>query len=400
MTPNDANPLSVLDLATLRQRTSEKWRHYPDDVLPLWVAEMDVPLADAVERALSGAVEIGDLGYAHADTYVEALAGFAARHWDWDVAASHARPVANVMSGVAAAISVMTEPGDSVVVNCPVYPPFYSYVENSGRVVEEAPLSAEGRLDLAELESAFARARARSQRPAYLLCNPHNPTGTLHRTDELADILALAARHGLRVVSDEIHAPLVLRGSFTPLLGLEGAESAVAMLSAPQAFNLAGAPAAVLVAGANALDVIEGLRHRVVPGPSHLGVIAQSAALNEGDEWLTFLLSDLRARQALLVDLLAAHLPDVCYQPGEATYLAWLDMRALGLVSGEAARGQMDSLSGPAAFFLEHARVALSDGAAFGTGGSGHVRLNFATTEPILREALARLGDSVAAART
>ena len=394
MTERDASPLSRLDLDTLRRRTSEKWRHYPEDVVPLWVAEMDVPLATPIERALVEAAQIGDLGYPIADSYVEALAGFAARHWDWEVVASHARPVANVMSGVAAAIAVLSEPGDSVVVNCPVYPPFYSYVENSGRVVEEAPLDEDGRLDFTELESAFIRARANSQRPVYLLCNPHNPTGTLHRRDELVGALELATRYGLRVISDEIHAPLVLRGTFTPLLCLDGAQRAVAVLSASKAFNLAGAPAAVLVAGHETLDVIEGLRHRVVPGPSQLGVIAQSAALTSADPWLASLLVDLRARQELLVDLLASHLPDALYRPGEATYLAWLDLRALGLGSGEAARGQMESLSGPAAFFLEHARVALSDGAAFGSGGAGHVRLNFATTEVILRDALERLGRS------
>jgi cysteine-S-conjugate beta-lyase len=399
MTKNDASPLSSLDLHTLRRRTSEKWRHYSDDVLPLWVAEMDVPLAAPVERALVQAAEIGDLGYAIADSYVEALAGFAARHWGWGgVCLSNSRPVANVMSGVAAAIAVLTEPGDSVVVHCPVYPPFYSYVENSGRVVDEASLGADGRLDFAALDTAFARARARSKRPVYLLCNPHNPNGTLHRHEELASVLELATRHGLRVISDEIHAPLVLRGTFTPLLSVGGAERAVAILSASKAFNLAGAPAAVLVAGEDSSDVISALRHRVVPGPSHLGVIAQSAALTSGDEWLGALLADLRARQGLLVDLLATHVPGTRYQPGEATYLAWLDVRALGLpASSEPARGQMESLSGPAAYFLEHARVALSDGAAFGAGGAGHVRLNFATTEPILREALERLGRSLAA---
>ena len=396
MTENEAGPLSRVDMDILRRRTSEKWRHYPEDVLPLWVAEMDVPLAAPIERALVTAAQIGDLGYPIADSYVEALARFAARHWSWDVAPSRSRPVANVMSGVAAAVAVLTEPGDSVVVNCPVYPPFYSYVEKSGRVVDEAPLDASGRLDLASLEAAFARARTRSKHPAYLLCNPHNPSGTLHRRDELVGVLELASRYGLRVISDEIHGPIVLRGAFTPLLSLDGAERAVAVLSASKAFNLAGAPAAVLVAGSDALDVVDGLSHRVVPGPSHLGVIAQSAALTSCDEWLADLLVDLRARQELLINLLAAHLPDAHYQPGEATYLAWLDVSALGIPeSSGPARGQMTELSGPAAFFLEHARVALSGGTAFGTGGAGYVRLNFATSDSILREALERMGRSL-----
>ncbi len=387
------HPLANISLQDLRQRTSEKWRHYPDDVLPLWVAEMDVPLAEPVERALVAAARNGDLGYAIASTYLDALGDFARRHWEWGgVTADRSRAVANVMSGVAAAITALTEPGDRVVVNCPVYAPFYSYTENSGRVVEEAPLGADGRLDLDELDRAFARARAASRRPAYLLSNPHNPTGTLHRPDELSQALALAHAHGLRVIADEIHAPLVLHGSFTPLLSLPGAESSVSVLSASKAFNLAGAPAAALVVGEDARDVLATLEHRVVPGPSQLGVLSQGAALREGDDWLSALLDDLVARQKLLIALLDAHLPSARYLPGEATYLAWLDLRDLGYShSSGGERGRMASLSGPASHFLEHARVALSDGAAFGSGGDGHVRLNFATSEEILTEAIERL---------
>ncbi len=387
------HPLANIGLSNLRQRTSEKWRHYPDDVLPLWVAEMDAPLAEPVERALVAAARNGDLGYAIATPYLEALGAFAARHWGWGgVTAERSRAVANVMSGVAAAIVALTDPGDRVVVNCPVYAPFYSYTENSGRVVEEAPLGADGRLDLDELDRAFARARAASRRPAYLLCNPHNPTGTLHQPEELSRALELATEHGVRVIADEIHAPLVLHGSFTPLLSLPGAQNAVSVLSASKAFNLAGAPAAALVVGEESRDVLTTLEHRVVPGPSQLGVLAQGAALREGDSWLRALLDDLTARRDLLVDLLQSHLPEARYLPGDATYLAWLDLRELGYSdspSGE--RGQMASLSGPASHFLERARVALSDGAAFGTGGNGHVRLNFATSEEILTEAVERL---------
>ncbi len=391
---NHVRPLSGLSLEQLQQRTSEKWRHYPSDVLPLWVAEMDVALAEPVERALVDAVRHGDLGYPIADRYVASLSSFAARHWGWTgINPSRSRPVANVMSGVAAAISVLSEPGDCIVVNCPVYPPFFSFTEHSGRVVEEAPLGADGHLDFALLEGAFERASTKSRRPVYLLCSPHNPTGTVHSRDELVHVLNLADRYGLRVISDEIHAPLVLRGAFTPLLSLAGAERHVAVLSGSKAFNLAGAPAAVLVVGTDGTDVIEALEQRVVPGPSHLGVIAQSAAFDEADAWLEDLLVDLRARQTLLVDLVADHLPVARYRPGDATYLAWLDVSGLGLPSdGERSRGQMTSITGPAAYFLEHARVALSDGAAFGTGGVDHVRLNFATTEAILREGLERLG--------
>ncbi len=391
---DDSSPLASLSLSDLRRRTSEKWRHYPNDVLPLWVAEMDAPLAEPIRRALVTAANDGDLGYAIASGYLDALGEFARRRWRWDgVTPDHGRAVANVMTGVAAAIGALTEPGDHVVINCPVYPPFYSYTENSGRVVEEAPLGEDGRLDFDVLEGAFARAQRASRHPTYLLCSPHNPTGTLHRPDELTRVLELARTYGVRVIADEIHAPLVLRGTFTPLLSLPSAQRSVAVLSASKAFNLAGAPVAALVVGDDARDVLATLEHRVVPGPSHLGVIAQGVALREGDPWLDELLVELAARQDLLTSLLAAHLPNVGYRPGDATYLAWLDVRALGLHdASDARRGGADALSGPAAHFLEHARVALSDGAAFGAGGTGHLRLNFATSESILTQAVECMG--------
>ncbi len=384
----------ALSLDQLRERTSEKWRRYPADVLPLWVAEMDVVLAEPVERALVTAARRGDLGYAAPAPYLEALSDFAARRWGWTtLEPGRSLAVANVMTGVRAALEVLTDPGDRVVVNCPVYPPFYSSVQRMGRVVEEAPLDGAGRLDLAALEAAFARARAASSRPAYLLCSPHNPTGTLHRADELSAVADLARAHGVRVISDEIHAPLVLEGTFTPLLSLEAGRDAVAVLSASKAFNLAGAPAAVLVAGPEARSVLTDLQTRTIVGPSHLGVVAQGAALRDGDAWLDAVLAQLLARRDQLSARLATHLPDVSYRPEAATYLAWLDARALALTTPPTVpASQRDGLTGPAAWFLTHASVALSDGAAFGSGGAGHVRLNFATTPAILDEAIARLG--------
>ena len=392
---SSADPFA-LPLDQLRQRTSEKWRRYPADVLPLWVAEMDVALAAPVVESLVTAARSGDLGYPSPARYLEALASFAARHWGWEPDVSRAQAVGNVMGGVSAAVSVLTDPGDTVVVNCPVYPPFYSSVARAGRVVAEAPLTPAGRIDLEALEAAFAQARERSTHPAYLLCSPHNPTGTLHRPDELAAAADLARHHGLRVISDEIHAPLVLEGTFTPLLSLESGRDAVALLSASKAFNLAGAPGAVLVAGPEAGDVRSLLATRSVPGPSHLGVVAQTAALRDGDAWLDAVLAHLLAQRDRLAERLTTLLPEVHYTPGDATYLAWLDARDLHLATPAVdSPAELDGLTGPAAWLLAHARVALSDGAAFGTGGVGHVRLNFATSPEVLDEALARIAEAL-----
>ncbi|MFJ8645785.1 MalY/PatB family protein [Streptomyces sp. NPDC093546] len=379
------NPLTRLTLDQLRRRTSAKWRAYPEDVLPLWVAEMDVPLAEPVARALHDAVALGDTGYASGTGYAEALAEFAERRWGWDgVAVERTAMVANVMQGAVELLKLITGPGDTVVVNSPVYPPFYAFTEHMGRRVAEAPLGEDLRIDLAALEKAFRDAVAGGRRAAYLLCSPHNPTGTLHTADELAQVSALADRHGVRVVVDEIHAPVVDPGAvFVPYLSVPGAENAMVLTSASKAWNLAGLKAALALFGPAAAADLARLPDEVSHGPSHLGVLSHTAALRSADDWLDALNTGLAANRRLLADLLAEHLPAVAYRPAEATYLAWLDCRALPLGDD------------PAAAFLDRGRVALNSGLPFGTGGAGHVRLNLATSPDLLTEAVKRMAKAV-----
>src|SRR6266536_5282159 len=201
-----------ISLEALRRRQSAKWRAYPDDVLPAWVAEMDFALAAPVKQALLATVGLDDCGYAWRDPRLgEAFAGFAQRRWSWRVDPGRVGLVPDVMMGIAEVLGVLTEPGDGVVVNTPVYPPFFSTIAQVGRRVVEAPL-ARGQggfeLDLDVVERALA-ACAR----AWLLCNPHNPTGRVLGRGELEAAVELAARHGAVVVADEIHAPLTLPGA-------------------------------------------------------------------------------------------------------------------------------------------------------------------------------------------
>jgi cystathionine beta-lyase len=393
-----ANPLAELSLTELRERTSAKWSTYPTDVLPLWIAEMDVPLAPAVRAALRDAVERGDTGYPAGTGYAEALRDFARDRWGWSgVDVGRTAVVADVMTGIVEAIRLITDPGDVVVVTPPVYAPFHAFVTHAGRRVVEAPLGADGRLDAGGLERAFVAARARSDRPVLLLCNPHNPTGAVHTRAELEHLAGLAGRHGVRIVSDEIHAPLVLDGArFTPLLSVRGADTAFALFSASKAWNLAGLKAALLVAGPEAVDDLARLPEVVGHGPSHLGVLAHTAALRDGRDWLDALLVGLAGNRRLLTDLVTEHLPTTGLYRPEATYLGWLDCRRLG-VDEPAADGPaaLADLAGPARFFLDHAGVAVSSGHAFGTGGRGHVRINFATSPEILTEAVTRMGRAV-----
>ncbi|GAA2392547.1 aminotransferase class I/II-fold pyridoxal phosphate-dependent enzyme [Streptomyces glaucosporus] len=375
-----ANPLRRLALGDLRRRTSMKWRAHPEDVLPLWVAEMDVPLADPVARALTEAVRLGDTGYPAGTEYADALAAFAERRWNWRPGAEHTALVPDVMLGIVEVLRLVTGPGDAVVVNPPVYPPFYAFVGHADRRIVEAPLGADLRLDFPALEAAFVRARAEGRPAAYLLCNPHNPTGTVHTRAELERVASLAREHGVRVVSDEIHAPLVLPGArHVPYPSVRGGESAFALLSASKAWNLAGLKAALAVAGPEAAEDLARVPEEVGHGASHLGVVAHSAALRDGGDWLDALLAGVDENRRLLAELLARHLPEVRHRAPQGTYLAWLDCRALGLGDD------------PAAVFLERGRVALNSGPGFGTGGAGHVRLNLATSPEILTEAVRRM---------
>ncbi|SHH55500.1 MalY/PatB family protein [Streptomyces sp. 3214.6] len=384
-TPRAPNPLHALTLDRLRCRTSMKWRTHPADVLPLWVAEMDVPLAEPVVRAVTEALAHGDTGYPAGTAYAEALAGFAAKRWGWDgLAVERTAIVPDVMLGVVEMLKLVTGPGDPVVVNPPVYPPFFQFVEHMDRRIAEAPLDDDGRLDLDVLEEAYRRAVAGGGRAAHLLCSPHNPTGTVHTARELSAVAELAGRYGVRVVADEIHAPLTAPGvDFVPYLAVPGAESGLSLMSASKGWNLAGLKAALAVAGPEAAADLALLPEEVGHGPSHVGVLAHTAALREGTDWLDALLAGLDENRRLLAALLAEHLPGVVHRPGEGTYLAWLDCRALGLGDD------------PASVFLERGRVALSSGPDFGTGGAGHVRLNLATSPEILTEGVRRMARAV-----
>ncbi|NEA36843.1 aminotransferase class I/II-fold pyridoxal phosphate-dependent enzyme [Streptomyces sp. SID13031] len=371
---------TVDPIERLRERRSAKWRTHPADVLPLTVAETDFNLARPIRAVLDRALDLSDVGYGVAEPELgRALADFAGRRWDWTIDPGSVAVATDVSTAVVHVLRLFVRPGDSVVISPPVYAPFPGWVREVDARLVEAPLrydEADGwRLDLDALEAAFAGRPA-----AYLLCNPHNPVGRVHSPEELAALVELAARYDVTVVSDEIHAPLVLPGAqFTPLLTVPGAaDLAVSLHSASKAWNLAGLKCAAIVAGSDrmraALDELPAdLRWRI----GHFGVIATVAAYTDGGPWLDLLLADLDARRSQLATLLRDNLPSVNWHPPEATFLAWLDCQALGDPS-------------PQEQFLSHG-VALEPGASFGAGGERHVRLNFGTSATILEEALTRM---------
>ncbi len=354
-----------------------KWGVDPG-VIPAWVAEMDFRLAEPIEEALLRSVRAGAVGYPpFGDGGLgEAFAGFAARHWSWDVPAGAVVPVGSVMAGMRIALEALCPPGP-VVVPLPCYPPFRDVVAVTGReLVPVAPDLA----DLAEVEAAFERG-ART----FLLCSPHNPLGRVWTREELAGLADLARRHDVRVVADEIHAPLTLPGAtFTPYLSVD--ERAVVVTSASKSFNMPGTQGAQLVL----LDEADQTTARTLPVPaqnhwSPLGIVAGVAAWTECDDWLAALLDRLDDNRRLLVDLLAERLPEARLRPMEATYLAWLDLGAYA--------------DDPAEVALRHG-VRLAPGSDYQPGLTGHARLNIATSEHRVREILHRLAAGLAGSRT
>jgi cystathionine beta-lyase len=377
-------PLPALPIEQLRQRSSTKWRKYPADVLPLFVAETDFALAPAITTALARAVELGDTGYTPPDPGIrDAYAAFARRRFGWEVDPRNIRTTCDVMMGVVEILRAVTTPGDRVIVTPPVYPPFYDCIPEAGAVVDRVPLlqTASGwELDLPGIEAALARGAR-----AVLLCNPHNPTGTAHSREALAALAELAATHGAVVVSDEIHAPLVQPdAAFTPFLAASATAARVGytVTSASKAFNLAGLKCALMVtADPGTRGVIDGLPDEIEWRTGLFGALAGVAAFApESDTWLDSLLVRLDENRRLLAELLDTHVPSARYRIPDAGFLAWVDLSALGWGDNPAVR------------ILRDAKVALHFGPHFGDEGRGHVRVNFGCDPDVLREAVARIG--------
>ncbi|MCC6270309.1 MAG: aminotransferase class I/II-fold pyridoxal phosphate-dependent enzyme [Microbacteriaceae bacterium] len=370
-------------LAQLRTRSSMKWRAFPGDVLPLFVAESDFPLAPAITQTLTEAIRNSDTGYAPPTSELpDAFGEFAEARWGWTVDPEQVWTTTDVGVAVVESLRRVTNPGDGVIITPPVYFPFFDLVRETGATVVEVPLSGsldEGwSLDLEGIEAAF-KAGAR----AFLLCNPHNPVGLAHSAEDLRAVADLAAQYDATVVSDEIHGPLTYAdATFTPFLSVSDAarKVGICVTAASKAWNLAGLKCAIMVTAGGPNQVIVGsMPLEVFWRTSLLGLKASIAAYRDGVDWFDGILSSLDANRQLLASLLAERLPAVGYRMPQSTYLAWLDFRELGWGDD------------PAAYILEHSKVALSSGPPFGEQGRGFARLNMACSPDVLTEAVARI---------
>ena len=373
-----------IDPSALRRREGKKWRAYDAGVLPAWVADMDFLPAAPIREALTAAVAAGDLGYGpmpDKDPLREVFVSRCRARYCWEVRADRTEIISDVVQGLYMALQACTRPGDGALVMTPIYPPFLHAVKETGRRPVLHPLTrgAQGyELDIEALEAAIDPATR-----LLMLCSPHNPSGRAWRRDELEGIAELVLRHDLQVVSDEIHADLVLDDrphiAFASL-SAEIEARTVTLMSASKAFNIAGMRCAVMVPGSADLQArLRQMPRHLRGAVSTLGSLATRIAWQECDEWHAAALDYLRGNRDMLATFLREKLPDIVCTPPEATYLAWLDCTRLGLPDA------------PARYLLDHARVALSEGSDFGAPGAGHVRINFATSRANLGEILSRM---------
>jgi cystathionine beta-lyase len=338
-----------------------------------------------VRAAINDAVDREDFGYVAADLtdLTSSCAAFHRERYGWPVSPARIFPVADVLTGIGAALDALVEPGAPVVVPTPAYPPFFEVIELTGRPPVATPMALEGGRDALDFD-AIDRALAAGAR-AVLLCNPHNPTGRVFTPEELTALADVVDRHGARVVADEVHAPLVYPGAqHVPYATVSGttADHAITITSASKAFNLAGLKCAqVIASNHDDATLWRAMRVFEVAGATPIGIAASTAAYRDGVGWLHDLVAYLDGNRRALDDLLREHLPGVVWRPPEATFLAWLDCTALGV-------------DDPARFFLDRGRVALSDGPPFGPGCEQHVRLNFATSRTLLERVVGAMADA------
>lgn len=382
-----ANGATDFDIATLRARRTNKWHKFPADVLPAWVADMDFGVAPAITAALTRLTRDQEYGYAARDG---ALAGAFVRRMErrfgWHTDPADTVAIGDLVQASFSSVMAFSEPGDAVLLQLPSYPPFMRAIEDTGRRLIANPMRDDGTrwaLDLAAYEAA-PDPRLRM----LIFCHPQNPTGRAFSRAELEAVAEFAIRHDLIVVSDEIHADIVYPGNtHIPLASLhpEIAARTITITSATKSFNIPALRCAVMHFGAPALKerFFSRISPRLLGSPGVTGVDATVAAWDDGQPWLEEILAHLRANRDWLTQTLGAELPGVTLRVPEATYLAWLDCRALEL---PCSAGQ---------FFLDHAKVGLNFGETFGAQYAGFARLNFATPAPVLREIVARMADAV-----
>lgn len=361
-----------------------------EDVIPMWVADMDFAVPDAVSRALMTRARHPVFGYSlFPDSLYEAMIQWFQTRHGWSIQRDWILMAPGVVPSLHGAARAFADPGEGVIIQPPVYPPFFSSVKKTGRRLIENPLVLENgryRMDLDHLERCAADARV------LFLCSPHNPVGRVWDRNELEAVLAISRRHDLTIVSDDVHCDLVYPGaSHTMLAGLASAQDKLVTAVAPsKTFNIAGLGLSAVVvpdpAQRHGLKQVFESMHMEQANP--FSAAAFEAAYREGGPWLDDLLAYLQENYLFARDYLRDYVPEIVLIEAEGTYLLWLDCRKLELADDELKT-----------FFIQRAKVGMNPGISFGEGGSGFMRMNIGTRRAVLAQALEQIQRAVSALR-
>ena len=373
------------------QTESIKWTYYDEDVLPMWVADMDFRCADPVVAALRERTEHGIFGYPNEPPELRGvIVDRLKRRFDWSIEAESIVFIPNVYVGFHLAAHAVTQPGDGVLITPPVYFPILFVPKNvslRGRLSEL--ICSDGLRYEIDFDGFERSIDGRSR--LFILCNPHNPIGRVYTRAELERLAEICEAHDLIICSDEIHADFIYEGHrHVPIAALspEIDRRTITLMSPAKSFNVAGIPFAFAVISDPTLrERYENANMGLVPHPGVMGYTAALAAFRDGDEWLDSLVEYLRANRDFAAEFVREKLPSIEMTPLEGTYLAWLDCRRAGIDGN------------PHEFLLENGRLATVDGARFGPGGEGFVRLNLACPRATLTDGLERILSALSESR-
>jgi cystathionine beta-lyase len=365
-----------------RGTDSYKWKDYGDDVLPMWVADMDFVSAEPIIQALHQRIDHGVFGYTRPvlelrTVIQERLKKF----YQWEIGEEEIIFLPGLVTGLNLFYHAFSNPGDGVLVQPPVYFHFVRDPVIHVRVLDDPPLVQKG--DTYEIDFALFEKAIGDRTKVFLFCNPHNPVARVFTTKELEKVAEICVRHGVLICSDEIHCDLLYPGyQHVPIatLGPEVANQTITLMAPSKTYNLAGLHCGfAIIQNSKLRRTWQTFSSGLIPGVNILGHVAALAAFRSGQEWLDQVLHYLKGNRDYLGQYIKEKLPSMRMTKMEATHLAWLDCRETGIPGN------------PFDFFLKEAKVALNDGMTFGRGGEGFVRLNFACPRKILKEALDRM---------
>jgi cystathionine beta-lyase len=374
--------ITVPALAKLQARMSEKWRAFDPEILPMPFAVMDYELAQPIKEILTTLISNSDAGYlGKIPELPVALSQFAQLRWQWKVDPSQVKIAPDVGVGVIEIARLLINPGEKILINTPVYYNFYNWIKELRCEVVDAPLKEENlhySLDLIEIEKCY-----QAGVKLHILCNPHNPVGSLYSKSDLQQLAELAMRYHVIILSDEIHAPLVYsENTFTPFLSVSDTAKEVgfAFLSATKAFNIAGLKCAQIVAQSEKnLATLNSIPTAVHSRASLFGAVASAVAYKDCHDWLNAVIRELDSSRYYLKELIEQTNLPVGYRVPDCSYFGWLDLRGAHL-SGDIAQ-----------HFLDKGKIAIAPGNFYGPTGAGFIRINFATSRELIHDAMTRI---------